>query len=761
MPKDKEGSAAITFTNDICSDLSLKNMLYAVTVRSPVEKGMITSISQGDSVEGCTLITARDVPGSNLVDSAEGKIKVFCDGNVSYEGEPIGLLLGPDEETLERALSDLQIHYDGSPIEHYIQNSDEDAGNSELFGDKDRERLIEFGDCFTMESGKRKGIDAELAEAEVLVKNDWVYSLSPKNYREPCGALCSFNGKTMSVFSPSQWISNLREDLAEVLHFPAKKINVTRTKDWNRSTNSIWYNSIIACQAAVASYKLKTPVKLIYSREEQEHFIDCMKPILFHTELGADKDGRLKAMKVEVSVDSGSTNVFIGEIMDRLAIACTSCYKADNVSIRVTAHSSNTPPMSLDMQIIDSASFFAMESAVSALAQKLNTEPYNSLIFPSDIRKMNLNLHQEEADNMDFRNFTMPFKFSFPKAEESIDILFDSSDFKNKYIFYNRESLARSRNFSEQFTASPFSPPVRGIGFAIGYEGSFYYGSKVYKADQELSVTLEDYGDLTIHSPPISLPIQEIWTKLASSILDIRPSRIKIDSHFDSGSEPFIPESAYANISIMTVLLKKCCESIKRKREKEPLPVSVTHKLGSIQKKAWDGGRFMGAPFHSCSFAAATVEVELDNHSFSTKIRKIYIVISGGQILSSQAAEATIRLGIQKILRSLTDGKKTDCEDIKISFMKSDDNPEQIGELVYQVIPSAYLQATSQALGIQLNSLPQNYDSIFQQIRKLKSTAADDTADKDGPEQTKNDLQPDAGQVTEEDAHADNADAER
>ncbi|MBP5156687.1 MAG: xanthine dehydrogenase family protein, partial [Treponema sp.] len=570
MPKDKEGTATITFRNDFCSDLSLKNMLYAVTVRSPVDRGMITSISQDDSVEGCTLITARDVPGSNLVDSTEGKIKVFCDGNVSYAGEPIGLLLGPDEETVKRAMSGLHIHYDDSPIEHYIKSSGDDSDSTELFGDNDQERLIEYGDCFTMESGKRKGIDAELAEAEVLVQNDWTYSLSPKNYRETCGSLCSFNGKKLTIYSPSQWISNLRGDLAEVLHVSPNMINVTRTKDFNRSTNSIWYNSIIACQTAVASYKLKAPVKLIYSRQEQELYIDCMKPIHFHTELGANRDGRLTAMKVEVSIDSGSTNVFIGEIMDRLAIACTSCYKANNVSIRVTTHRSNTPPLSLDMQVIDSASFFAIESAISALAQKLNTDPENSLIFPSEIRKLNLNLQPEGTEDKDTRRSTMPFNFSLPKAEESIDILFDSSDFKNKYIFYNRESIARSKDFTTQFTASPFSPPIRGIGFAIGYEGSFYYGSKVYGTDQELTVTLEDYGDLTIHSPPLSLSIQEIWTKQASDILGIRPSRIKIDSNFDSGSEPFIPESAYANISIMTVLLKKCCESIKRKREKDP-----------------------------------------------------------------------------------------------------------------------------------------------------------------------------------------------
>ncbi|MBQ3686493.1 MAG: hypothetical protein II932_01530, partial [Treponema sp.] len=292
--------------------------------------------------------------------------------------------------------------------------------------------------------------------------------------------------------------------------------------------------------------------------------------------------------------------------------------------------------------------------------QKLNRQPELSLIFPSDIRKLNLNSRQENSDDEQSEAGTgIPFTFMLPKAEESIDILFNTSDFKNKYIFYNRESLLRTRNFSSQFTASPFVPPVRGIGFAIGYEGSFYYGSKIYGANQELEVTLEKDGDLIIHCPPQSSSIQEIWTKLASDILDIRPSRIKMGTTFEGGNEPYLPESVYANISITTVLLKKCCEAIRRKREKSELPISVTHRLGSVQKKAWDSQLFRGKPFHSCSFAAATVEVELDCCTFTDRIRKIQLIISGGQILSSPAAEATIKLGIQKILSSMTDEKET------------------------------------------------------------------------------------------------------
>lgn len=721
MPKGKEASHAISFKDDFCSDLSLKDMLYAVTIRSPISQGIITSISLDQSFEHCTLITARDVPGSNLIDTIEGKVSVFCGGNISYKGEAIGLLVAPDEKTLAQALESIQINYDESPIESYVGNSEYE--NTNLFRSEIRERKVESGHCFDIESGKSKGIDAVLAESSFCVKGDWTYALCPKNYREPCGALCSYNKDSLTVYSPSQWINNLRIDLSEVLKLDSDSVKIYRTKAFDRSTNSIWYNSIIACQAAVASYCTQKPVKLIYSRHEQEEYINCIKPIAFHTELGADETGKLTAVKVQANVDSGSTNVFIGEIIDRLAIASCSCYKAENVSISVKATPSNTPPISLDLQLIDSAAFFAAENALSQLASAMNTKPEESLSFPSDIRKQNINNTNDDDDSKEENagaDFSVPFSFYLPRYEEAIEALFESSDFKNKYIFYNRESLARSLGKQTILSPSPFSAPVRGIGFSCGFEGSFYYGSKIYDANQEMEVSVEENGDVLIHCPPLSRTIQEIWTKIVSDILGVRSSAVKIDSTFEAGSEPVLPESAYANISIMTVLLKKCCEVIRKKKDDSGQPISVKRKLGSVQRKEWNTQDFRGKPFHSCSFAAATVEVEIDSCTYRNKIRSINVVISGGQILNSVAAEATIKLGIQKILASLIEDDIISCDKIKISFMKSDGNPEQIGELVYQMIPSAYTQALSQALGTIVHSLPLKPDSIYRILTEPK-----------------------------------------
>ena len=88
--------------------------------------------------------------------------------------------------------------------------------------------------------------------------------------------------------------------------------------------------------------------------------------------------------------------------------------------------------------------------------------------------------------------------------------------------------------------------------------------------------------------------------------------------------------------------------------------------------------------------------------------------------------------------------------------MNGDGNPEQIGELVYQVIPSAYLQALSQALGTQLDTLPVQYDRIYQEIKTLQSQKAPKPED---TEENKPETRPIA--PAEEVENADSTDAKR
>lgn len=170
----------------------------------------------------------------------------------------------------------------------------------------------------------------------------------------------------------------------------------------------------------------------------------------------------------------------------------------------------------------------------------------------------------------------------------------------------------------------------------------------------------------------------------------------------------------------MTSLLRKCCQTIKRRKGNEKLPYTVRKKISSVQKNEWNHENFSGKPFHSTSYIAAILELEINPCTYRENIRNINLVVNGGKILSTQAAASTIKLGIQRVLECLFDDDRIEYPPVKISFVQSENDSSQIGELVYQVIPAAFTQALTQPLNCTINSIPLSSDTIFMKIKEQK-----------------------------------------
>lgn len=732
-------SSRISFQKEFYSDLTMDGMLYAITVRSPAKEGIIKSISHPDLPEGYTLITARDIPGTNLIDTPRGKIPVFCEGNISYEGEPLALLAGPDESLLHTLAEELEITVDTNTIEDYLP--DENLIGTGIFDDPDRqiskrqlnrqnreikeikeikeeffsnklgERTLQWGPCWEKDDeGNVPGIDSVFEEAAHALEKEWTYSFKTSDYGEPNGALCFWVGTSLTVLTPTQWIGSLRKIISDTMAIKPEEINIKKTVSTNRGTNSIWYNSIIACQVAAAAKKCGKPIKLVFSREEQDKFLNTIQPITITHKTAVNSSGKLTAMKVDIFVNAGYANPFAQEILDRLVIASCGIYKPENILVQATATSSANPASSVDIQLIDSSAFFAVENQMNLMCKLCS-------LTPIEFRLINY----EGNSNHKTKKTDSPFSFSIEKYSETLEAVTKKSDFNRKYASYHLDSSDWKMETGPKEYVSLFSSPMRGIGFACAFEGTGYYGSEVYEAAQSLQVTLEENSTITILCPPVSSSIQDICAKTVSEILDIPYSAVNFNSTFKNGEEPPLPENVYSSISIMTSLLRKCCLAIKKRKPDTPLPFTVKKKISSVQKNEWNHKSFSGRPFHSTSFIAAILELEINPCTYRENIRSMNIVVNGGKILNSQAASSSIKLAVQNVLNNLFEDDRIEYPPVKISFMQSEEESSQIGELVYQVIPAAFTQALTQALNCTINSIPLKSETIFTKIKEQKA----------------------------------------
>ena len=585
-------------------------------------------------------------------------------------------------------------------------------------------RTVQSGPCFgRVKKGSPKGIDQALAVCPHIIENKWTYKIDSSDFHEPSGAICfcsDENGETeIEIYAQSLWLSNMRQAVADVLAIKPENIKINKTRSTNSSSNAVWYNSVIAAQVAVASYRTKKIVKLVYSTSEQKKFMDTMQPISITNRTGTDDDGKIQAMDIHIDVEAGFYNPFAQEIVDRLAIASYGCYMVPNLEITARAIATFESASSIKLQMLDSAAFFAIENQMNEISKKLN-------ISPAEIRKINFS-------SPDILIPHMPFNFLQEHKNELMDKICDDTKFHRIYFSYKLNNEKKiddifsvlekdddEKKDGKQKDFHKINFPQRGVGLSCGFEGTCYFGSQMYRdSDPALEIIWESENSLTIHTPLNSKPSIEILKNKISSELGVSPANINVDSDFSISEEPLIPDVVNSNISVTMELIDRCCDALlKARTQKKKFPIIIERRITERKKKQWNTAKFEGRPFLTEGFGIAVVDLEIDMETFTPHIRELSLLIDGGKICNREAAENSIKLAVHKILSGMIDGESDKPDKINIDFVESEKGSAQIGEIPYQILPSAIAQAISQVVGEPITEFPLQTDTIYKIMQR-------------------------------------------
>ena len=118
MPRPKKKKLTkIDFSGDFYSDSTSENMEYALILRSPKIGGKILDITIPNLPEDYEIITAKDVPGANHIETLHSHIPLFYEDEVTYAGAPIGILVGKDVKALEQLAGKVEVSFSDDSIE--------------------------------------------------------------------------------------------------------------------------------------------------------------------------------------------------------------------------------------------------------------------------------------------------------------------------------------------------------------------------------------------------------------------------------------------------------------------------------------------------------------------------------------------------------------------------------------------------------------------------------------------------------------------
>jgi CO/xanthine dehydrogenase Mo-binding subunit len=704
-------------------DIFFKRLLFGITIRSPIAKGRLKAVECPRLPNSCALIRAADIPGVNRLE--DFSLPLLAHEELSYIGEPVALLVGPDEAKLEEYADLCKVITEEEPP---VFSSHEISEHTVL-----AERIIRVGDP-----------EKAFAGAASIASGNYETGIQEHWYAEPLGAAAWFeeipdketppegkNGRNpeksgLVIRTATQWPFHVKRAAALALGLELNQVRVEPALIGMHMDGKIWYPSLVACHAALGALIMKKPVKLILPREEDFRYSPKRNgaEVRITSALGAE--GQILGLEIDVTVNLGAHGVFTHEILDQTCIGCLGHYKIPNIKLSGRAVKTNIPPQGPFSGFGLAQGFFALERHISHIADLQRQDP-------AEWRK----------NNHIGRNGHLPAGILLKDnpVERLVDTAAAMSGYYRKWASFELLRLSRRQNNWASREES-----LRGIGIALGYQGSGFLYSESDRGNYGVELTLEKDGSLEIKTSMVTSDddFSHLWAHIAADILSIEASKVKAICQStespDSG-----PASASRNITILTKLVERACLAIRKQRFRDPLPITI--RRSCRPGKSGNGAEIFTPPpgkiFDASSFAhpgwgAAVVEVEINPVEYTPRIRGAWLGIDGGRILAEKRARKSLRASVVQALGwasreqlRYTEGlispeafdyydipNPSEIPPIHVDFIWNDaDDPKGIGELPFNCIPAAYLQAVSQAMDHHFQKIPLGSQDIWDAIK--------------------------------------------
>jgi len=676
-------------------DIYPLNLLYAATVRSPIAKGQLKSIHIPTLPDDFLLLTAKDIPGKNQLEDTN--MPILADKTLSYIGEPIAILLGPDKSKLDELVSRCSvIAEEETPVF--------DVKEGELAA----ERTVETGE--TAQISEQSGLSIT-GSYKTGIQDHW--------YAEPIGSIAFYEnrGSTLVIMTATQWPFHVKRSVLRCLNLEADSVYVKPTALNLHMDGKLWYPSLVSCHAALCAFITKKPVRLILNREEDFLYTPkrCSTNIQFTSTI--DEKGSISSAVIDIFVNLGAYAVNEKEILDQVCLGALGVYDYKNLKLTARANRTNLPPQGAFSGFGIAQGLFAAERHVTHISDTVNQDP-------ALWRLENINTKAI---------LPVPPPKNSPAGDELIDLACKMSDYSRKWASY--ELLRQSRKGKTLLKGE--NP--RGIGIAIGYQGNslLYQGEDKGSYSVEAALSKDGMFEITT-SITTSEDYGRIWRKVAMETMGIEADKVKIitEKAPDAG-----PSCSSRNITAITKLVEKCCTAIQKQRFRDPLPITVRRTIkpqkGSVRGGLWEVQDING--FQRPGLAAAIVEVTIDLVECIPIVRGVWLAVDGGKILSTNRSRRSLTRGAAQALGwafteniGYIDGalpriqyenfkifSPMEIPPIHIKFLENETSSESkgIGDLPSACIPSAFLQAVSQAMDHSFKSIPLKRDDIWEMVR--------------------------------------------
>ena len=359
--------AKVTGAAKYTDDYVFPNMLHACTLRAGIPHARIVRIDtrKAKALPGVVaVLTHEDVPGAKNHGLVYADWPVLCYDKVRYVGDAVAIVAAETREIAEQALQLIEVEYEPLPVvDDPVAALAPDAPLVHEKGNLLKHIHVEKGD-----------IEQGFAEADVIVEGEYQTATTEHAFLEPECAIgrLSEDGR-VEVYVGSQIPYADRKQIAASLGLPESRVRVIGTL----IGGGFGGKEDIAGQIHVALLARATgrPVKMLYRRSESLIVHPKRHAVKFKVKVGAKRDGRFTAMRIELWGDTGAYASLGDKVMTRAATHASGPYEVPHVKIDCYAVYTNNVPAGAFRGFGVTQSCFAIESAIDELAHKLGIDP--------------------------------------------------------------------------------------------------------------------------------------------------------------------------------------------------------------------------------------------------------------------------------------------------------------------------------------------------------------------------------------------------
>ncbi len=717
-------------------DLAMPGMLHMKILFARRPHAIVKSIdtSKAEQAPGVIAIfTAKDVPNNEYglimpdqpVLVGPGSAKKWGD-HARFIGDQIALVVAETEKQAEHARDLIVVEYEDLPV---ITDPREamKKGALQLHPDKPGNLLQHYR--------IRKGdVDEVWDKCAAIVVGEYQTPFQEHAYLQPEAGLAYIDEEgRVTVQVAGQWTHEDQEQIAHALQLPLDQIRVIYPAIGGAFGGR--EDMSVQIVLALAAWKLRRPVKIVWSREESIIGHHKRHPMYLKAIWGARDDGKLLAAQIEIIADAGAYAYTSTKVQGNATLTCTGPYEIPNVKVDTYTIFTNNVPGGAFRGFGGPQGIFLAEMQMSKLAEKLNLDPVE-LRLKNVLREGSL----------------LSVGTPIPKGVSMAEVL-EHCAIEAGWTKNLAKVSEPSQGWLRPAKVSNVDPAKRyGLGLAIGYKNvGFSFG-----AVEQSVVRLELRGGSEIEEAIIYHAAAEVGQgthtvmrqMTAEAVgLPIEKVRLVVSDTASSGN------GGSVSASRMTFMLgnsiRGAAELALKKWADEERPAYVEYAWRAPKTTPFDPQTGQSEPNFAYGYAAEACEVEVDVETGHVRVLRVWCADDVGKAINPGLGRGQIEGAIvQAQGYTITENFQTKDGQVLTPYLSNYliptvlDVPQQIdsiileypdpigpwgargmGEMPYLPFAPAVCAAVKDAIGIWFDSFPLTPERVLKAIKSKVVTS--------------------------------------